>query len=251
MHQMLNIEHLHFSFNKHPVLSDVSFTVPPGAFMILSGRNGSGKSVLLRCIKGLYPLHRGTIMLGDTDLSRKPAQRNRRIALVFQDADTQIVGQTVKRDILFGLENLGIPAAEQHRRLDETVQLLGLQDLLHQRPRTLSGGERRRLAIAGVLVMKPEVLLLDEPFANLDYPGIVSVLEALIALHHSGATIVIATHEIEKILAHATDLVVLDKGSVVLSGSPHQVIAQVSQYGIRRPTYNNRPIAIEELSWLR
>jgi biotin transport system ATP-binding protein len=251
MNQILNVEHLHFSFDAHPILSDVSFTVQSGSLMILSGRNGSGKSVLLRCLKGLYPIHRGTITLGNNDVSRKPALRNQRIALVFQDADTQVVGQTVQKDILFGLENLGVDTAEQQRRLAETVQLLHLQDLLHHRPRTLSGGERRRLAIAGVLVMKPEILLLDEPFANLDYPGIVSVLEALIALHQGGATIVIATHEIEKILAHATDLVVLDQGSIVLSGNPSQVIEGVSQYGIRRPMYHNRPIAVEELTWLK
>ncbi len=252
MTPILDVQHLAFSFNKqHPILSDISFTLHPGEFAVLGGRNGTGKSLLMRCIKGLLQPTEGHLTIDGIDLTRKPRARNEAVGLVFQDADTQMVGQTVERDILFGLENLGLPLPERQRRLDEVVQLLDLKDLLQQRPRTLSGGERRRLAIAGVFVMKPHVLLLDEPFANLDFPGVVRVLQSLITLHELGTTILVATHEIEKILAHTDSLLLIDEGRIGAQGKPEQVIEVVEDYGIRRPSILGNPIAVKELTWLR
>ena len=162
MGQTLSVNHLALGFNPaHPILRDVSFTIEVGSFVVLSGRNGTGKSLLLRCLKGLMQPSAGTITLGNEDLTRNPKRRNESIALVFQDSDTQIVGQTVQRDILFGMENLRVPREERQTRLSQVCRLLDLEHLLHQRPRTLSGGERRKLAIAGVLVMHPQVVLLE------------------------------------------------------------------------------------------
>jgi biotin transport system ATP-binding protein len=251
MKSILEIDHLTFSITaKHPILSDVSCSVRPGSFAVLSGRNGTGKSILLRCIKGLLQPTGGLISINGTNLTKKPTQRNHSVGLVFQDADTQIVGQTVERDIRFGMENLGLSLDEQSKRLNETVQLLGMESVLHQRPHTLSGGERRKLAIAGVLVMQPQLLMLDEPFANLDYLGIISVLESLRTLHEQGTTIVVATHEIEKLLAHADALLVLDAGKMVVNGHPAEVIDTIEQYGIRRPKYRQHPIPVGDLTWL-
>ena len=174
---MLTLQNLSFGFEKNkPILSDISLTVERGSFTLITGPNGSGKSILLKLIKGLLKPTGGTILLEDLDVTGQSKKRLRAIGLVFQDAETQIVGQTVERDILFGLENLGLPLAEQQERLDGIVQLLDLKEQLSQRPRTLSGGEKRRLSIAGVLVMKPKLLIMDEPFANLDYPSVVRVL---------------------------------------------------------------------------
>ncbi len=251
MSRILDIEHLVCSFDvKHPILTDVSLSIAEGSFTVLSGRNGTGKSLLLRCIKGLMQPTGGIIRVDGADLTGRPKERNRRIGLVFQESDTQVVGQTVERDILFGLENIGLDPVERDTRMQEVACLLGLTSLLRQRPRTLSGGERRRLAIAGVLAMRPHLLLLDEPFANLDYLGIVSVLESLVSLHAQGTTIVVATHEIEKLLAHADTMIVLEQGTVVAQGHPDEIIQMVDRFGIRRPRIGSEPIPIEDLSWL-
>ncbi len=249
---VLESEKLSFAFDTSKrILSEVSLSVGKGSFVVLAGRNGSGKSVLMRCLKGLAQPTGGTIRLDGEDLTKDPRKRNRLIGLVFQDADTQMVGQTVERDILFGLENLGVTGKERTQRMERVVELLGLGPLLHQRPRTLSGGERRRLAIAGVLVMQPHVLAMDEPFANLDYTGVVQVLESLVELNRKGQTIVVATHEIEKILAHADSIVLLDSGKVVTQDTADRVLSIVENFGIRRPTHHGRPIPVGELTWLR
>lgn len=198
---MLTLQNLSFGFEKNkPILSDISLTVERGSFTLITGPNGSGKSILLKLIKGLLKPTGGTILLEDLDVTGQSKKRLRAIGLVFQDAETQIVGQTVERDILFGLENLGLPLAEQQERLDGIVQLLDLKEQLSQRPRTLSGGEKRRLSIAGVLVMKPKLLIMDEPFANLDYPSVVQVLKTLLQLKGEGHTIILVSHEVEKSL---------------------------------------------------
>lgn len=252
MHPILDVQHLEFSFDgKKSLLNDLSFSLQPGEFAVLGGKNGTGKSMLMRCVKGLLQPTGGNIFVDGTDLTRKPQARNRSIALVFQDADTQMVGQTVERDILFGLDNLGITGVQRKERFDAVVELLELGGVLHQRPRTLSGGERRRLAIAGVLVMAPRVLLLDEPFANLDYLGIVHVLESLVSLKSQGTTILVATHEIEKLLAHADTLMLLHEGRIAAHGDPDTILEVVDDYGLRRPRFRGQPIPAGELSWLK
>jgi len=241
-----------FTFaNSRPILKDISLKIAPGEFVVLTGKNGSGKSVLLRCLKGLYQSTSGSIRIDGEDLTKSPRKRNLSIGLVFQDADSQIVGQTVERDILFGLENLGVPEAERRSRFEEVVGILGLAPQLSQRPRTLSGGERRRLAIAGVLVMDPHVLILDEPFANLDLTGVLQVLETLVALHRKGHTIMVVTHEIEKVLAHADRLVLLDNGRVMGDDHPEEVLDIVEDFGVRRPSFHGKPVPLEELTWLK
>jgi biotin transport system ATP-binding protein len=249
---VLEAKDISFSFgNSKPILKEVSFTVGAGKFVVLTGRNGSGKSVLLKCLKGLYQPTKGSISIDGEDFSKLPKRRNSSIGLVFQDAESQMVGQTVERDILFGLENLGIEGDERRRRFEDVVGLLGLSPLLNQRPRTLSGGEKRRLAIAGVLVMDPHVLILDEPFANLDLTGVRQVLEALVALHAKGHAIMVVTHEIEKVLAHADQLILLDGGRVIGDDKPSRVLSLVEDYGVRRPSFQGRPVPLEALTWLK
>jgi len=248
---VLEVEHLSFSIGKeHHILRDISFSINQGDFIVLSGKNGAGKSILMRCLKGLMQPDAGSITIDGEDLTGRPKKRNRSIGLVFQDADTQLVGQTVERDILFGLENLNIGVKERTVRMQQVIRLLGLAPLLHQRPRTLSGGERRRLAIAGVLVMQPHVIMLDEPFANLDYPGIVQVLESLVELKKQGTTILVATHEIEKLLAYADSMLLLDAGRVVTQSHPQQVLEIVEEFGVRRPRFHGKPIPVGDLTWL-
>lgn len=243
---MFTVENLSLTLDgDKKVLQRVSFQVNTGETLLLCGKNGSGKSVLLRALKGLIPIHEGTIFLEEKDLSRKPKMRNKDIALVFQDTDTQIVGQTVYKDLMFGLSNMGIKKDESERRINEVASLLSIHHLLHNNPMHLSGGEKRRVALGGVLVMKPRIIFLDEPFANLDYPGIIGVIDSIIALQLSGATIVIATHEIEKIAAHCDSLLVLDKGKVVALGKTKETLHAAARYGVRVP----HNIPFKELTW--
>jgi len=245
---LLEVKDLSFWFEKdHTILHDITLSVPKGSLTLLSGPNGSGKSLLMRIIKGLSQCKAGTLLLDGVDVTREQKKRMRSIGLVFQDAETQVVGQTVEKDIRFGMENLGLADDEQQKRLDEVAALLDLSRYLDRRPKTLSGGEKRRLAIAGVLVMQPNLLILDEPFANLDWRSTVSVLTMLMRLKKDGHTILLVSHEVEKTLAHADHVLILDEGTIVLSGDKDEVYPHLQRHGIYVPT----GVGIEELSWLK
>ncbi len=245
---LLSVSALNFSVSKEKhILKDISFSVPQGSFTLLCGPNGSGKSVLLRCIKGLEQMQEGTILLEGKDVTKDRKKRMQTIGLVFQDADTQMVGQTVEKDIRFGMENLGLALETQAQKLEQVLGLLDLSGQRSQRPRTLSGGEKRRLAIAGVLVMDPKLLILDEPFANLDYRSVVSVLSTLLRLQQEGHTIILVSHEVDKTLSHADQVLVLESGHIVASGTPHEVLPILGLHGIYLP----EGAAVEDLSWLK
>jgi biotin transport system ATP-binding protein len=245
---LLSVASLNFSFEaEKPILNDISFCVEQGTFTLIAGPNGSGKSLLLRLIKGLIKPNSGSIFLDGEDVTKHPKKRMQTIGLIFQDADTQIVGQTVEKDIRFGMENLALSEQEQKMRLQKTLNLLDLSQQKEQRPRTLSGGEKRRLSIAGVLVMEPKILILDEPFANLDYRSVVSVMNTLLNLKKTGHTIVLVSHEVDKTLAHADQVIILEKGTIAAKGTKEQVYSHLAEHGIYVP----KQVPIEDLSWLK
>jgi biotin transport system ATP-binding protein len=157
------------------------------------------------------------------------------VGMVFQDADSQIVGETVFDDVAFGPENLCLPPDEIKRRVTLALKAVGLLKQARQAPHLLSGGEKRRLAIAGVLAMKPQVLAMDEPFANLDFPGTREVLKQILFLHRAGHTIIIATHDVEKVIAHADRLIILQAGEVTRIGRPDALMDELEAHGIRQP----------------
>jgi len=167
---------------------------------------------------------------------------------VFQDADSQIIGQTIEEELRFGPENLGLPEGEIQSRVESVIHLLGLEHNLLTPPARLSGGEKRRLAIGGILTLQPELLILDEPFANLDYPGIVSVLRLLLHLKDKGIGIVLITHELEKALAHADRLVILEKGRIVEDGPTQAIAPKAGQYGLHPLDFSRTPL--ETCTWL-
>lgn len=243
----LNVQGLGFSFSKgKTILHDINFSLAEGELTLLLGRNGSGKSVLLKTLKGLLQPKEGTITIGGKDLTRQKDQRLREVALVFQDAWAPIVGHTVEKDIRFGMENMGIPLDEQDKRLKEITSFLELGGKLDQDPRTLSGGESRRLAIAGVLVMAPRILMLDEPFAGLDWPAGKEVITSLLALKKTGVTILVVSHEADKLLAHADHVLVMEQGTLVEDGIPKEIISHLPSHDIFIPKNSK----LEELSWL-
>ena len=244
MEKALEIRNLSLSIGGKAILDDVSFGLERGSLAALCGRNGAGKSQLLRTIKGLRKPGKGEILIDGTLSDEKV--RMKRIALVFQNAEMQIVSQSVEKDIAFGLENMGLGKAEVKRRVEEAMILMGLEDKAKQRPQTLSGGELRKCAIAGILAMEPDVILLDEPFANLDYPSTLAVMRALMTLHEKGYSIIVVSHEAEKFLAHTDTLFIMDRGQIKEAGRSCDIFHRLADYDIYIP----RNAAFEDLSWL-
>jgi len=230
-------------------LKDVNLSLREGDFLVLAGRNGSGKSLLARHLLALSTPSSGRVLYRERPVTEDPRLVRSMVALVFQDTEAQILGRTVEEDVAFGPENLGLSREEVALRTERALEVTGLRELRTRRPDVLSGGERRRLAIAGALAMEGEALILDEPFANLDYPAIRRVLRLIVDLHHSGKTIVLTTHELEKVLAHATRLAVMDGGALVYQGSPHDFPRdRYESLGLANPFRGYS--RVEDLSWL-
>ena len=203
-------------------LGGMDLTITQGDFLIVAGRNGSGKTLLARHLVGLTRPSSGAVFFRGKPLGRDLRELRRTVGYVFQDTDCQILGQTVEEDVAFGPANLGLPAPEIRRRVGEALEAARLGEAAARRPETLSGGEKRRLAIAGVLAMGSECLILDEPFANLDYESVLDLSALLVDLKSAGKTLVVITHELEKILDMADRLVVLEAGRKIYDGYPRE-----------------------------
>jgi biotin transport system ATP-binding protein len=229
-------------------LENVNLTIREGAFVIIAGQNGSGKTTLLKHLNGLLLPTAGTIRLAGLPVSKNLVKSRQMVGMVFQDPDSQIVGETVCDDVAFGPENLCLDRSEVKRRVFKSLKIVGLLDFEDQKPHLLSGGEKRRLAIAGILAMEPKVLVFDEPFSSLDYPGVKQVLKQIISLHRSGHTILVAAHDLEKVIAHADRLVIMKDGKVVKDGMPSQLLGELESYGIREPCASR--LGMEVPSWL-
>jgi biotin transport system ATP-binding protein len=229
-------------------LAGVNLTIEEGEFLVISGSSGSGKTTLARHLNGLLKPSSGSVLMDGMDIRQTIGKVRQLVGMVFQDADSQIVGETVAEDVAFGLENLGLSRLEVAARVASTLQTLGLQHLADKPCYQLSGGEKRRLAVAGVMAMQPRVLVLDEPFANLDYTGIQQVLRQLLELHSQGHTIVVTTHDLEKVIAHADRLAILQEGRLQIVDAPEVIVPELNRFGIRPPCY--ALLGAEMISWL-
>ena len=246
---MIEIRNLSHRFSDGTLgLDRVDLSVGQGEFVVIAGANGSGKTTLLRHINGLLSPENGSVILDGRSVAQDPIRARRLAGMVFQDADRQIVGETVFDDVAFGPENLNLERGEIERRVTRALETVGLAHLADQRPHVLSGGEKRRLAVAGVLAMEPRVIMLDEPFSNLDYPGVRQVLSQILALHDGGNTLLVATHDLEKVIAHANRLVLMQRGRVVRDGLPAAIVTQTESYGVRQPCATR--LGLEVRSWL-
>jgi biotin transport system ATP-binding protein len=229
-------------------IDDINLSIAAGEFVIIAGANGSGKTVLTRHFNGLLLPTRGQVLLEGVPITRDLTNARKNIGLVFQNSDNQIVGQTVAEDTAFGPENLKLPRREVEVRVQESLEAVGLSSLANHQPHTLSGGQKRRLAIAGVLSMRPRIIIFDEPFSGLDYPGGLQVLRQIVSLHQKGHTIILVTHELEKTLAHANRLIIMEKGRIVKDDEPGRLIDEVEMYGVKRPYGEHRKV--ETMTWL-
>ena len=247
---VIKIEGLTYRFTDGTLgLDNVNLTIPQGQLVVLAGPNGSGKTTLLRHLNGLLKPRVGSVLLDGTSVYRDLRQTRQTVGMVFQNADSQIVGETVLDDVAFGPENLGLDQVRVQEKVEAALNTVGLGHLADHRPHTLSGGEKRRLAIAGILAMEPKIVIFDEPFSNLDYPGVKQVLEQMISLHQSGRTIIVATHDLEKIIAHAQRLLVMCLGRLVLDGAPDELLHEVEFFGVRQPCASRLGKPVE--SWLK
>jgi len=238
-------------------LCGVSLDIDEGRCPVIAGSNGSGKTLLMKIISGLVEPDGGEVEFRGRPLFRsggatvRTTERKLRgeLGLVFQDADAQIVGETVAEDAAFGPENLGFSKAEIAARTDSALEALGLAHKRDFSPRRLSGGEKRRLAVAGVLASGCRVVVMDEPFANLDWPGVTCTLRMIRDLKESGRTVIVLTHELEKILALADRLVVLHEGQIRADGLPGAVLDELDPaWGVRDP--RRRCDSVGDCSWL-
>jgi len=229
-------------------IEDISLNIRQGSFVVIAGLNGSGKTTLLRHLNGLLLPTSGTVRLAGISVERNLLQARQLVGMMFQDADSQIVGETVYEDVAFGPENLRLEREMVQARVQMALRAVGLSALAHQRPHLLSGGEKRRLAIAGILAMGPRVIVFDEPFSSMDYPGVKQILQQILVLHRSGHTIIVTTHDLEKIIAHADRLILMHGGKIVRDGEPAAIMTDVEAFGVRKPcTFR---MGLEAESWL-
>lgn len=230
-------------------LRDINLELREGECTLIAGSNGSGKTLLMKALVGLVEPSEGLILYRGRPLKEAITQVRQSVGLVFQDADAQIIGETVADDVAFGPKNLGLRGEALRSQVDEILRKLELFPKRDLSPRRLSGGEKRRLAVAGILAMGGKTVIMDEPFANLDYPGVVQVLELIHKLKGEGKTVILLTHELEKILGLADRLVILHRGRICDDGGPRSVLDRlVPDYGIRDP----RQIytTVEDCTWL-
>ena len=234
------IEHLNYVYMQGgpyetKALDDVSLTIHDGEFVGLIGHTGSGKSTLVQHLNGLILPTSGQITVDGMDLADKNTDKRairRRVGLVFQYPENQLFEETVAKDIAFGPKNLGLDEAEIDRRVRTAMRRVALDyDKLSQRSVfELSGGQMRRVAIAGVLAMEPQTLVLDEPCAGLDPKGREEILGLISDLHReSGATIVMVSHSMDDVAALAERVIVMNHGKVAMDGAPREVFSRVEE----------------------
>ena len=230
------IEHLNYVYMtggpyETKALSDVNLTIHDGEFIGLIGHTGSGKSTLVQHLNGLIMPTSGRVLVDGMDLADKGTDRRavrQRVGLVFQYPENQLFEETVEKDIAFGPKNLGLDDAEIDRRVRDAMRRVALDyDRLHERSVfELSGGQMRRVAIAGVLAMEPQVLVLDEPCAGLDPRGREEILGLIKRLHEeAGTTIVMVSHSMDDVASLADRVIVMNHGEVVMDGTPRDVFA--------------------------
>lgn len=213
-----------------PSIKDVSITVESGEFVILTGPSGCGKTSLCRCFNGLIPHFYGGKLEGNvTVASLKVVDHSiyelaRHVGLVFQNPENQLFALSVEKDVAFGLENLAVPRDEMRKRVDWALQITGIEELSERPPHELSGGQQQRVAIASVLAMQPDVMILDEPTSFLDPVGAQKIFEVINELNKRlGITIILVEHRLDLASKYANHVIVMDEGKVVLDGEPRGV----------------------------
>ena len=241
-------------------LSDVSFTIEDGSYTALIGHTGSGKSTILQLLNGLLVPSQGSVRVFDTLITSTSKNKDirqirKQVGLVFQFAENQIFEETVLKDVAFGPQNFGVSEEDAEQIAREKLALVGIDESLFNRsPFELSGGQMRRVAIAGILAMEPAILVLDEPTAGLDPLGRKELMTLFKKLHQSGMTIVLVTHLMDDVAEYANQVYVMEKGCLVKGGKPSDVFQDVMeevQLGVPKITAFCKRLADRGVSFKR
>jgi energy-coupling factor transporter ATP-binding protein EcfA2 len=243
---LVRVDNLSFRYldSEKWALDGVNLEINEGEVVVLAGRSGCGKSTLLRCINGLIPHmypgeYRGSITIGENQVDKTHMSvLAQKVGLLFQNPENQIFMFSVERDIAFGLENLGVARSDMRKRVDEVMDLLGVRPLALRAPHELSDGQKQRVALAGVIAMRPGLVILDEPTSLLD-PQTASELVSLVQKlnKQDGLTFIIVEHRLELLAPIADKIIVMDTGKKVLEGTPTEVLSdpRSADFGISIP----------------
>ena len=242
---MIQVDHLTVRYGSQPALDDVSLAIKPGEFVLVSGPSGCGKSTLALCLAGLIPQAVPADLSGQVQVNGFDTQAHalphlaRQVGVVFQNPATQLFNATVEEEVAFGPHNLNLPGEEIEARVRESLAAIGIEGLRRRPTRALSGGEQQRVAIAAVLALRPPVLVLDEPTANLDWHGVEQITATLARLHRvEGLTVILIEHRLAAVAPLATRVMLMDAGRVVADGPPAAALSdktQLATLGLRYP----------------
>ncbi len=227
---MLEVKNLKYSYNDdYQALKGVSLKVDKGDMVALLGKNGAGKSTLFLHLNGIYEPDEGQVFIDGEELKydkKSLLHFRQKVGIVFQNPDDQIFAPTVEEDVAFGPLNLGLSMDEVQDRVEDALKRVGMSGFEKKAPHHLSGGQKKRVAIAGILAMKPEIMVLDEPTAGLDPQGVSNLTKLLKELNSEGITIIISTHEVDLVPDYANKIFVLVEGQLISEGTPKEIFSQ-------------------------
>lgn len=227
---MLEVKNLKYSYNNdYQALKGVSLKIERGEMVALLGKNGAGKSTLFLHLNGIYEPDEGQVFIDGEELKydkKSLLKFRQKVGIVFQNPDDQIFAPTVEEDVAFGPLNLKLPMEEVQNRVEEALERVGMSGYEKTAPHHLSGGQKKRVAIAGILAMKPEIMVLDEPTAGLDPQGVANLSALLKELNEEGITIIISTHEVDLVPDYANRAFVMVDGELIAEGTPKEIFSQ-------------------------
>ena len=229
----IEIKELSFSYDSKPFIDNLDLKINDGEVVGIIGNTGCGKSTFVRLIAGLIKSDSGKIIIDGDDITNKKFNKKilrRKLGIVFQFPEMQLFEQTIEKDIFFGLKQYKLTYDEKYKRAKEALELLGLdfERIKDKSPLTLSGGEKRKIAVAGILVCKPKYLIFDEPIAGLDRNSRDSFMKLLLALKQNGTTIIIISHNTDYLAEYADRILVMDGGKIILDDKPNEIFNQAT-----------------------
>ena len=231
---VIEAKNLTFTYagRESPSIRDITLSIDRGEFVILTGPSGCGKTTLCRCFNGLIPHFyngrlEGEVIVAGLRVDEHPTHElARHVGLVFQNPENQLFALSVEKDVAFGLENLGLPREEIRKTVDWAMKTTGIYELRERAPYELSGGQQQRVAIAAVLAMRPEVMVLDEPTSFLDPMGAKQIFDVIYSLNRKlGITVILVEHRLDLAANYATRVIVMNEGKIVLDGSPKKILS--------------------------
>lgn len=217
-------------------IDNLNVDVEKGSFVAILGHNGSGKSTLAKHINAILAPTEGAVWVADMDTKDDDMiwEIRKKAGMVFQNPDNQIIGNVVEEDVGFGPENIGVPTEDIWKRVDQSLEAVGMTAFRYKSPNKLSGGQKQRVAIAGVMAMRPECIILDEPTAMLDPNGRKEVIRTVRELNRvEGITVLLITHYMEEVI-HADRVIVMDGGKIVMDGTPKEIFSKVDELKVYR-----------------